>query len=119
MKSRIVAMFTTVLLLVGVNTLASPEPAFANGPCADNNVCLYECWLSSSCGYALQAQFVHAGCNNVSNINTLSVKNTSGRKYFVYQSSNCTGSHSIIWPESQGNMNSTWANFNSLIRTVI
>lgn len=119
MFKRLAIALALALGLSLAGAAVTTSPAMANGPCASGYVCLYECWLSSSCGYEVQALFTNAGCNDVSPISTLSVKNRSGRKYFVYQSSNCTGAHSVIWPNSEGNMNSTWANFNSMIRTVI
>lgn len=119
MRNRImVALAALLVSLIGTIGVAQ-QPALANASCASGNVCLYECFLTQSCGWDIQAAFTNSGCNNVSPVETASVKNTSGRKYFVYKTTNCTGSHSIIYPNSSGDMNNEWISFNGLQRTLV
>lgn len=119
MRNRIVSLLASIAMVLGACAVAA-EPAMANGACPSNNVCFYECTLASSCGYTAAGTFTLSGCNNMSYIETKSIKNNSGRKYVVYKGSDCTGAQSVIYPNSSGNMNSEWAgNVNGMMRTVI
>jgi hypothetical protein len=114
-------MVAAALLATGMLSAVTAGPAAANGACPANKLCLYQCWLSQSCGYTVAFNFTLAGCNNIESgvPFTKSVKNTTGNKYFVYQSNNCTGAHGIIYPNSTGDMNAANQYFHSLQRTVI
>jgi hypothetical protein len=111
----LVATFTALIGTIGITS----QPASANASCASNNMCLFECFLTQSCGWEVQGLFSNAGCNDVSWIETASVKNNSGRKYFVYKTTNCTGTKSTIYPNTHGNMNNEWLSFNGIQRTLV
>lgn len=119
MKKRSLLAAVSLLMAVCGVSLATSQPAFANGTCPDNNMCFFPCYLAESCSKNVYGIFTTAGCNDVSPFTIHSVKNESGRKYVAYTTSKCTGSNAPLYPETDGNMSGVYVNFNSFQRTVI
>jgi hypothetical protein len=65
--------------------------------------------LESTCADIVQRSRCYQVATYTNN-HTSYIRNTSGAQFFVHDNSSCSGSQGVIWPHSQGAMNSTWNN---------
>lgn len=84
-----------------------------NDPCTGDRICMYECELAWICQATSGLSHPYPStCTSLTNYpdrNIQSIKNNSARGYFVFATSNCSGSQwSQIYPWSSGNMNWEW-----------
>jgi len=111
MRNKIMVGLAALTLGLGVGVGVS-APAEANSACTPGNLCLYPCFLSESCGPWLNGPLgtscYATGAGGLTHL-TYSVKNNNAHSYHVYHTANCTGTSSILYAGTSGNMNNEWS----------
>ena len=120
LRAIILATILTVASLAGV-----AGPAYANGPCSTNQLCLFDSYLNES-GNAWFRSSVSAGCypTHADGLNhlTYSVKNRTSKTMTVYPTSNCTNGGygtSVLYANHDGNLAYPWIGGNTMDHTGI
>lgn len=124
MRNKFLFIVAAFALALGLNTMAAPTPALANGACSTNQLCLYPCYLAESCNAWFRST-VSPGCyptgaNGLNHL-TYSVKNNTAKNIPVYHTSNCSASlgSSVLYAHTSGNLAYPWIGGNTADRTGI
>lgn len=108
-KRRLAILIAGLVTALGAQSFI-PSAAQAVTACPDDNICTYEVYLAFAGGIVNKWHRNTTTCLKVYPDRTYSVKNETPYDYRAFHNSVCsyTSDTSVLYAETDGNMNSSW-----------